>query len=73
MLISLFIGGLKLRLPFRAPEWQAAWLLAGPVLLGTILSVTLIAHYLFGLSWGLSLLIAAILSPNQPMISSRWP
>lgn len=40
VLISLFIGGLKLRLPFRAPEWQAAWLLAGPVLLGTILSVS---------------------------------
>src|SRR3990167_4338180 len=70
VLISLFIGGLKLRLPFRAPEWQAAWLLAGPVLLGTILSVTLIAHYLFGLSWGLSLLIAAILSPTDPVLAS---
>lgn len=70
VLISLFIGGLKLRLPFRAPEWQAAWLLAGPVLLGTILSVTLIAHSLFGLSWGLSLLIAAILSPTDPVLAS---
>ncbi|MEN1233048.1 sodium:proton antiporter, partial [Pseudomonas aeruginosa] len=41
LLISLFIGGLKLRLPLRSPAWTAAWLLAGPVLLGCILGLTL--------------------------------
>ena len=52
LLISLFIGGLKLRLPLRSPAWTAAWLLAGPVLLGCILGLTLGAHFLFGLDWG---------------------
>ena len=63
LLISLFIGGLKLRLPLRSPAWTAAWLLAGPVLLGCILGLTLGAHFLFGLDWGLALLVAAILAP----------
>lgn len=70
VLISLFIGGLKLRLPLRSAEWQAAWLLAGPVLLGTILVLTLLAHYLLDLDWGLALLVAAILSPTDPVLAS---
>jgi NhaP-type Na+/H+ or K+/H+ antiporter len=70
VLISLFIGGLRLRLPFRAPEWRAAWLLAGPVLVGTILGLALFGHYALGLDWGLALLLAAILSPTDPVLAS---
>ncbi|MNQ42649.1 potassium/proton antiporter [compost metagenome] len=70
VLISLFIGGLRLRLPFRAPEWRAACLLAGPVLVGTILGLALFAHYALGLDWGLALLLAAILSPTDPVLAS---
>ncbi|MBH4152232.1 cation:proton antiporter, partial [Pseudomonas aeruginosa] len=70
LLISLFIGGLKLRLPLRSPAWTAAWLLAGPVLLGCILGLTLGAHFLFGLDWGLALLVAAILAPTDPVLAS---
>jgi sodium/hydrogen antiporter len=70
VLISLFIGGLKLRLPLHAVEWRAAWLLAGPVLVGTILGLTLLGHLLLGLDWGLALLVAAILSPTDPVLAS---
>ncbi|HBN9820567.1 sodium:proton antiporter [Pseudomonas aeruginosa] len=70
LLISLFIGGLKLRLPLRSPAWTAAWLLAGPVLLGCILGLTLGAHFLFGLDWGLALLVAVILAPTDPVLAS---
>ncbi|WP_416037084.1 cation:proton antiporter, partial [Pseudomonas aeruginosa] len=71
LLISLFIGGLKLRLPLRSPAWSAAWLLAGPALLGCILGLTLGAHFLFGLDWGLALLVAAILAPTDPVLASE--
>jgi NhaP-type Na+/H+ or K+/H+ antiporter len=70
VLVSLFIGGLKLRLPLRSPEWRAAWLLAGPVLVGTILGLTLVGHFGLGLDWGLALLVAAILSPTDPVLAS---
>ena len=30
VVISLFVGGLKLRLPFRDGAWRAAYRLAGP-------------------------------------------
>jgi NhaP-type Na+/H+ or K+/H+ antiporter len=70
VLVSLFIGGLKLRLPLRSPEWHAAWLLAGPVLVGTILGLTLVGHFGLGLDWGLALLVSAILSPTDPVLAS---
>ncbi|WJN57397.1 sodium:proton antiporter [Pseudomonas sp. SO81] len=70
VLVSLFIGGLKLRLPLRSPEWHAAWLLAGPVLVGTILGLTLVGHFALGLDWGLALLVSAILSPTDPVLAS---
>lgn len=70
VLISLFIGGLKLRLPLRAPEWRTAYLLAAPVLVGTIFGLTLIGHSLLDMSWGLALLVAAILSPTDPVLAS---
>ena len=73
VLVSLFIGGLKLRLPLRSPEWRAAWLLAGPVLVGTILGLTLVGHFGLGLDWGLALLVAAILSPTDPVLASLVP
>lgn len=70
VLVSLFIGGLKLRLPLHAPEWRAAWLLAGPVLVGTIFGLTLIGHLGLGLDWGVALLVSAILSPTDPVLAS---
>lgn len=70
VLLSLFIGGLKLRLPLNAPHWRAAWLLAGPVLVGTIIGLTLAGHFLLGMEWGVALLVAAILSPTDPVLAS---
>src|SRR5687767_4200063 len=39
VIISLFIGGLKLRLPLRNPAWKAAYRLAAPVMLISIAGV----------------------------------
>src|SRR3989338_7008601 len=48
VLISLFIGGMKLRLAFKDPAWRSAYLLAGPGMLTSILRVALGGHYGLG-------------------------
>lgn len=70
MAASLFITGLKLRQPFRKQAWRVGALLAFPAMLITVLSMTLIAHYLVGLSWSLSLAFGAIVAPTDPVLAS---
>ncbi|MFL9813783.1 sodium:proton antiporter [Stutzerimonas sp. VN223-3] len=70
VLVSLFVSGLKLRMPLRHPAWKSAYVLAGPVMLACIAGVALFCHYLLGLSWGISVLIGAILAPTDPVLAS---
>ncbi|MET1079504.1 MAG: sodium:proton antiporter [Pseudomonas sp.] len=70
VLVSLFIGGMKLRLPFRHPAWRSAYLLAGPVMLVSIVGVALVGHYGLGLNLGVALLIGALLAPTDPVLAS---
>ena len=70
VIVSLFVGGLRLRLPLRAPEWRAAFLLAGPVMLATIVGVAGFAHLVLGLSVGASLLLGAVLAPTDPVLAA---
>ncbi|GGJ93210.1 cation:proton antiporter [Pseudomonas matsuisoli] len=70
VLASLFVGGLKLRLPLRHPAWVGAYLMAGPVMLLCIGGVALIGHYVLGFDWGIALLIGAILAPTDPVLAS---
>jgi NhaP-type Na+/H+ or K+/H+ antiporter len=69
VLFSLFSTGIKLRLPLNDKTWQAAYLLAGPVMLASIVGVCLAAHYLFALPWALALLLGAMLSPTDPVLA----
>lgn len=70
LIISLFVGGLRLRQPIMSKAWTAVSRLAFPVLLGTIGAIALFAHVAFGLSPGRALLIAAVLSPTDPVLAS---
>lgn len=70
VLFSLFVCGLKLRLPFRDRKWRVAFGLAGPVMLLSIAGVCLLLHYGLDLAWGPSLLIGAILAPTDPVLAS---
>lgn len=69
VLFSLFVSGLKLRLPLKHPTWRIAFGLAGPVMLLTILGTCLLLHWVFELSWGVSLLVGAILAPTDPVLA----
>lgn len=70
MIVSLFITGLKLRLPFNDPGWRMAVRLALPGMVLTVAGVCLVAHVLFGWPWPLALALAAILSPTDPVLAS---
>ncbi|HEY8562011.1 MAG TPA: sodium:proton antiporter [Pyrinomonadaceae bacterium] len=70
VIISLFIGGLKLRLPLKNPAWIAAYRLAAPVMLGSIAGVAVFAHSVFGFDWGVSFLLGAALAPTDPVLAS---
>jgi len=69
VLFSLFATGVKLRLPLQRKAWRSAYMLAGPVMLLSILGVTLVAHYALNLSWGLSTLLGAMLAPTDPVLA----
>ncbi|WP_338564295.1 sodium:proton antiporter [Erwinia sp. E_sp_B04_7] len=70
MAASLFITGLKLRLPLRSQGWRMGLRLAFPGMLLTVAGVTLVAHYLTDLSWTLSLAFGAIVAPTDPVLAS---
>lgn len=69
VIVSLFVGGLKLRLNWRNPAWTAAYLLMGPVMLACILGVALMARYFLGLDTASALLLGALLAPTDPVLA----
>jgi NhaP-type Na+/H+ or K+/H+ antiporter len=70
VIVSLFIGGLKLRLPLRDPAWTAAYRLAAPVMLACIAGVAAFAHFVFGFDWAGAFLLGAVLAPTDPVLAS---
>jgi NhaP-type Na+/H+ or K+/H+ antiporter len=70
VLFSLFVSGLKLRLPLSSRSWRVAVFLAGPVMLACIAGVSLVLHYGLNLGWGVSVLIGAILAPTDPVLAT---
>lgn len=70
VIVSLFVGGLKLRLPLNHPAWTAAYRLAVPVMLASICGVAAFAHYVFGFAWASGFLLGALLAPTDPVLAS---
>jgi len=69
VIVALFVGGLKLRLPLRDPAWIAARRLGGPVMLASIAGVALSAWQLLGLDPASALLLGAVLAPTDPVLA----
>ncbi len=70
VIVALFVGGLKLRLPLRDPAWVAAYRLAGPVMLASIVGVAACAHLLLGLHPAAAILLGAVLAPTDPVLAN---
>lgn len=70
MAASLFITGLKLRLPLNSPGWRMGLRLAFPGMLLTVAGMALAAHWLAGFSWPMALAFGAIVAPTDPVLAS---
>jgi NhaP-type Na+/H+ or K+/H+ antiporter len=70
VLISLFVTGLKLSLPFGAKRWYMALRLATVSMVITIALIALAAMAGFGLPLGAAILLGAILAPTDPVLAS---
>jgi sodium/hydrogen antiporter len=70
VILSLFIGGLRLRLPLHHLAWRAAFRLASTVMLASIAGVALCGWLLLGLDPALGVLLGAILAPTDPVLAS---
>ena len=69
VILSLFIGGLRLRLPLRHVAWRAAFRLASVVMLASIAGVAVCAWLLLDIDPALALLLGAILAPTDPVLA----
>ena len=69
VIVALFVGGLKLRLPLRDPAWVAAIRLGGPIMLVTIIGVAVFARLLLGMDTATALLLGAVLAPTDPVLA----
>ena len=70
VLIALMGAGLRLDRPFGWKRWESTWrllLVAMPLTIGALL---LLGVYGLGWSWSASLLLAAALSPTDPVLAS---
>jgi sodium/hydrogen antiporter len=70
VILSLFIGGLRLRLPLRHQAWRAAFRLASIVMVATIAGVAVCAWLFLGIDPALAILLGAILAPTDPVLAS---
>ena len=70
VIVSLFVGGLKLRLPLKHPAWRAAFRLAGSVMVLTICGIATFSHFALGLPWSAAFLLGAVLAPTDPVLAS---
>ena len=71
VLVSLFVTGLKLRLPLNDAAWAAAYRLAAPVMVASIAGVAVVVHFWLGLDWPVSFLLGALLAPTDPVLASE--
>jgi NhaP-type Na+/H+ or K+/H+ antiporter len=69
VILSLFIGGLRLRLPLRDSAWRAAFRLASVVMVASIAGVAVCAWLLLDIDPALAILLGAILAPTDPVLA----
>ena len=70
VLISLFTAGLKLRAPFKDPQWRIAVRLAFLAMALTVGLVTAVGVWWLGLPLGAAVLLGAVLAPTDPVLAS---
>lgn len=68
--VSLFLTGLKLRVPWTHPAWRAGLRLAVPAMLLCVAALAWATHALLTLPWPMAWIFAAIAAPTDPVLAS---
>jgi sodium/hydrogen antiporter len=71
VIISIFSCGLKVNRPLKLWAWNSTARLIGFLMPLSILGIAAIGHWVLGLSWGLAILLGAILAPTDPVLASE--
>lgn len=71
VVLSLFVGGLRLRLPLTHAAWRAAFRLASLVMVLCIAGLALVLWQVFHFDPAIAVLIAAILAPTDPVLAGE--
>lgn len=71
VLVSLFVAGLKLRLPLKAAHWKPTLRLAFVSMVVTVGLIAAFSYFILGLSVGAGVLLGAILAPTDPVLASE--
>lgn len=71
ILVSLFIAGLKLGLPVNHAHWKVPLRLATVSMAVTVLLVAPLAAWILGLPLGAAIVLAALLSPTDPVLATE--
>lgn len=69
VVLSLFVGGLRLRLPPEHSKWRPAYLLASLAMILTIGGIAVVGWSLFDLPPAIALLVGAMLAPTDPVLA----
>jgi NhaP-type Na+/H+ or K+/H+ antiporter len=71
VIVSLFVGGLRLRLPLKNHAWRVALRLAGPMMILCIVGVAAAATCMLGLPLGVGAAARAIIAPTDPVLAAQ--
>lgn len=70
VLLSLFIAGMKMPVPFRWQQWRAPMRLAFISMTISVALTALFGYYLLALPLGGAILLGAILAPTDPVLAT---
>ena len=71
VVLSLFVGGLRLRLPLEHSKWRPAYWLASIAMILTIAGIAIVGWSLFALPPATALLVGAMLAPTDPVLAGE--
>ena len=69
VVLSLFVGGLRLRLTPDHSKWRPAYVLASVAMILSIAGIAAVGWSLFGLTPSMALLVGALLAPTDPVLA----
>lgn len=71
VIVSVFGCGLKVNRPLKLRAWNSTGRLIGFLMPLSILAIAALGHWVLGLSWGVGVLLGAILAPTDPVLASE--